>query len=378
MPALKPAVGQHALLPRTGLSELIRILRAEGFTVIAPALRDGVITLAPIESVEQLATGLRDEQSPGSYRVVQADPGAFFQHVVGPNSPKRFVFPPQMRLFSMHVTDKGMQFDAGPPKPPKLALLGIRPCDLAALRAFDRVFHDASRCESDLYFTQTRREMVTVVVNCTRPGGTCFCASMGTGPAATDGFDLSLTELRGGFVVKVGSSRGAQLAGSLDVREPSAAELELAELRLEQAREHMGRAMPNVDVPDLLKRGIEHPHWDEIAKKCLACGNCTMVCPTCFCSAVVDGNDLSGGGVRRTRLWDSCYTHQFSYTTAGPVRSSIRAEHRHWVRHKLCTYWEQFGCGGCVGCGRCITWCPVGIDITAELAQMRGTKEVRS
>jgi formate hydrogenlyase subunit 6/NADH:ubiquinone oxidoreductase subunit I len=252
-------------------------------------------------------------------------------------------------------------------------MLGIRPCDLAALQICDDIFCHTNRCESDVYYTSVRRQMMIVVVNCTRPGGTCFCASMGTGPAARNGFDLAMTELRAGFVVRIGSARGARIAATLDVREPSTAELELADVRLEQARDHMGRRLDPQQARDVLGANLDHPQWDDLAKRCLACGNCTMVCPTCFCSGVMDSNDLTGGGVTRTRTWDSCFMHQFSYTTAGPVRSSIRARYRHWLRHKLSTWWDQFGCSGCVGCGRCITWCPARIDLTQEVAAIAGS-----
>jgi len=372
MSAIQPAVGQHAFLARAGLSRLVEALKADGYTVMAPILRQGVLALGAIDSAEQIPRGVRDEQEAGRYRLARSDPDLFFQYVVGADSPKRFLIPPSLPLFDLRLQDGSFVFRNTMPKPPKLALLGIRPCDLAAIHALDRVFASRSRCETDVYFNRVRQQLLIIVVNCTRPGGTCFCNSMGTGPAATEGFDLSLTELRAGFVLKVGSARGAQLAAKLELREPSPAELELMELRLDQAREHMGRHMQTAGLAQILEQNPEHPYWQEIASKCLGCGNCTMVCPTCFCSSMVDGNDLASGEASRTRLWDSCYTHQFTYTTAGPVRASIRGRHRHWVRHKLSTFWEQFNCSGCVGCGRCITWCPVGIDITAEVAAIRG------
>jgi ferredoxin len=191
---------------------------------------------------------------------------------------------------------------------------------------------------------------------------------MGTGPAARAGFDLAMTELRAGFVVRGGSARGAALVARLPTREPSAAELELAELKVRRAREHMGRALDARRAAGLLRGTTEHPRFDAVAKRCLSCGNCTLVCPTCFCSTVTDTTSLTDGSATRTRRWESCFTHQFSYTTPGPVRTTIRGRYRHWLRHKLCTWWEQFGTSGCVGCGRCITWCPVGIDLTEELA----------
>lgn len=373
-------------LPHSELKPMIEHLQKEGYTVLGPGLVDGVVSLRTLRTVDDLARGLRDEQSPGRYRVRSADgpdarspaadPDLYFQHVVGPDSLKRWFFPPSQLLFKLHVEGSHFAVDEGPPAPPQLAFLGVRPCEIAALAIQDRVFgaHDPQtfRCETNPYYTQARRSAFLIAVNCTRPGGNCFCASMGTGPAVERGFDLAMTELRSGFVVETGSPRGAELIRKLAVREPSPAELELAELRLAQARNSMGRRMDTEGLAGALENSIEHPHWDEVAKRCLGCGNCTMVCPTCSCSSMVDSSDLDGRGAARWRVWESCFTHQFTYLTGGPHRTSIRARYRHRVRHKLSTWLEQYGGGfACVGCGRCITWCPVGIDITEEVAAIR-------
>jgi ferredoxin len=272
---------------------------------------------------------------------------------------------------------EGDQFvlDEVAPQPPKLALLGVRPCELAAINVQDRVFglndHRTFRCESESYYTAVRRQCLLIAVNCTHPGGSCFCSSWGTGPEAKKGYDLVLTELRNGFVVGVGSERGAALIEQLPVRPPTDPEVELAELKLQRAREQMGRQLETKGVRQLLDQSIDHPVWDDVAKRCLSCGNCTMVCPTCFCSSVTDSTDLSGQQITRTRRWESCFTHQFSYLTNGPHRNTISGRYRHWLRHKLGTWWDQFGTSGCVGCGRCITWCPVGIDLTEEIPRIR-------
>ncbi len=374
--------GKTVFLPHPELDRLIEELRRHGYSVIAPVEQDGAISLRPLSNGQAVAGGRSDSQEPGKYRVVAGDSDLTFEYVVGPNGIKEFLFPPKQTLCAFHVQGERFKLDASPPAPPKLAFVGVRPCDLAGMKVQDRVFgaDDPAtlRCESETYYTETRRQAFVVAVNCTRPGGTCFCASMGTGPQATDSYDLALTELRGGFVVNVGSDRGAEMLRNLNTRSPTSAELELEELKLNRAREHMGRTLDTNTLRERLGRSLHDPHWEDVAKRCLSCGNCTMVCPTCFCSTVTDTTDLTGKEITRARQWESCFTHQFSYTTAGPVRNTIRGRYRHWLRHKLCTWWDQFQCGGCVGCGRCITWCPVGIDITAEAQRIGQSASVAS
>jgi sulfhydrogenase subunit beta (sulfur reductase) len=382
MPAIQIQMGSQLFLPRSALDELIGLLREEGYTVLGPKVVEGAISLQPIQSVDDIPQGIQDEQDGGKYRLMEGDPELFFQYVVGPHGPKRHFFPAQLRLFQFHIEKERFDLDAGPPQVPKLVFLGIRPCELAAIKVQDRVFglDDPAvfRCESEPWYMQSRQESLLIAVNCTRPGGTCFCSSWGTGPEATEGFDLALTELREGFVLAVGSKRGLAIAEKLPVRAPSGAELELAALKLERAREHMGRQLDTQGLKEFLDQSIEYPEWDDVAHRCLSCGNCTMVCPTCFCCTVNDATDLSGEKVTRTRQWESCFSHQFTYTIAGPERNTIRGRYRHWMRHKLSTWWDQFNTSGCVGCGRCITWCPVGIDITEEAKRLREVTPVRS
>ena len=128
-------------------------------------------------------------------------------------------------------------------------------------------------------------------------------------------------------------------------------------------------------VHDLLYNNFEHPFWDDVGARCLACGNCTMVCPTCFCVTVEDSTDLAGDVAERRRRMDSCFSTAFTYVYGGSTRTSTRARYRQWLTHKLAGWVDQFGAVGCVGCGRCITWCPVGIDLTAEVASLRAQSQ---
>ena len=367
-----------SFLPKTELDVLVQKLRQQGYEVLAPVRDNDVIALRPIEAADQIARGVVDEQSGGHYRLRDSDPKMYFQYVVGPDSPRQRFMPPVQKLYQIRIKQDRFETEPLHAPPPKTAFLGIRPCEVAAIGVQDRVFgymqEQTFRCEAEPYYYAARARSLLIAVDCTRPGGTCFCASMGTGPGARQGFDLALTELTQGFIVRVGSAAGAALADQLPLRPASAEEIELAEIKLAQARDRMGRRLNTDKLPELLDQAIEDRRYDEAAARCLSCGNCTMVCPTCFCTTVSDSTDLAGN-ITRTRTAESCFTHQFSYTTAGPVRSSIRARYRHWLRHKLCTWWEQFGTSGCVGCGRCITWCPVGIDLTEEAAAIRAHSE---
>ncbi len=242
-----------------------------------------------------------------------------------------------------------------------------------AIAIQDRVFLGGAHV--DPHYRARREGAFIVAVNCGQAGGTCFCASMNTGPKAEAGFDLALTELavEGGhlYLVEAGTDAGHALLAELPHRAATQDEIGAAEAVVARTAASMGRAMPADDLHALLMRNLEHPRWDDVAERCLTCGNCTMVCPTCFCTSVEDSSDLAGDKTSRSRRWDSCFTMDFSYIHGGSVRHTARSRYRQWMTHKLATWFDQFGTSGCVGCGRCITWCPVGIDITEEVRAIR-------
>jgi ferredoxin len=349
-----------AVLRRDQLDPLLDAIRRRGFRLVGPVLKDGAICYDDISSAADLPAGWTDEQDAATYRVRRRDDQALFGYNVGPQSWKKYLFPSVTRLGAAA---------ADVPEPERFAFIGVRACELRAIAIQDRVFTGGRH--PDPGYAANREGAFLVAVNCGQAAKTCFCVSMSAGPKAEAGFDLALTELleSGGhrFLVEAGTPRGAQVLAEAGASPAPTGDVFAAEAVTEHTTASMGRSMPAIDLRDLLYDNLEHPRWDDVAGRCLACGNCTMVCPTCFCFSVEEVSGLAGAEADRQRSWDSCFTLDHSYLHGGPVRTSTRSRYRQWMTHKLATWQDQFGTSGCVGCGRCIAWCPVGIDITEEV-----------
>jgi ferredoxin len=370
------ATGDRLVIDREGLGRLFAELSADGRTLVGPTVRDGAIVLGEIAGVGDLPEGWTERQDAGRYRLERRGDRALFGYVVGPHSFKPWFFPPRDTLFRAERGEGGFEAVSGGrdgAAAPKLALVAARSCDLRALAIQDRVFTGGPYVDES--WARRRSDVFIVAVNCGEAGGTCFCVSMGTGPRASGGFDLALTELLDGehrFLLEIGSEAGARLAERLPARAAASADVAAAQHATANAVAGMGRRMETAGIKELLYTNLEHPRWDHVAERCLACANCTMVCPTCFCSSVEDVTDLDGAAAERVRRWDSCFTAEHSYVHGGSVHTSTRSRYRQWLTHKLASWQDQFGTSGCVGCGRCITWCPPGIDLTEEVAAIRG------
>ncbi|MCK6588574.1 MAG: 4Fe-4S dicluster domain-containing protein [Polyangiaceae bacterium] len=367
-------IGARVVLAREQFDALLQALRNEGYDLHGPTPRDGAIVYDRIEGAADLPAGFTDEQGPGVYRLKPREDQALFGYAVGPHSYQREFLVPKVSLFHIRRSASGPAIEPEPLPDRKLALIGARSCELAAVAVQDRVLTEGPHADAD--YAARRRGIFVLAVNCTEPSGTCFCASMNTGPRATRGFDLALTELlepSHRFVIEVGSPAGAALLERVVFDAAPAEDVSAAEAAVARAADRMGRKLDTEGIKELFYRNLEHPRWDDVASRCIACANCTMVCPTCFCTTVEDTTSLDGEEATRTRRWDSCFTVPFSYIHGGSIRTSVRGRYRQWITHKLATWLDQFGESGCVGCGRCITWCPVGIDITEEAAAIRAT-----
>ncbi len=365
------------ILAREQLDALFEALADEGFDVVGPTIRDQAIIYDHIAGVDDLPVGWTDEQEAATYRLRRRGDEAVFGYNVGPTAWKRFLRPPRQTLVGIERGDDGsVRFEPAPIPQTRYAFVGVRSCDLSAIGVLDRVLTQ-DRYE-DVRYAARRASLFVVTVNCADAGGTCFCASMGTGPRAPSGFDVAITEVlepAHHFVLEAGSNAGRALIDRLPTRAASADEHDAVDEICAQTTAKMGRHLETDGIREMLQDNPEHPRWDDVAQRCLTCTNCTLVCPTCFCTSVEDSTDLSGAHARREQRWDSCFTMDFSYVHGGSVRTTNKARYRQWMTHKLSTWYDQFGSSGCVGCGRCITWCPVGIDITEEAAAIRATTE---
>lgn len=373
MSSTPPTSGDLRYVDKQSFASLPAILQSLGYTLIGPRVEQEAVVYGPLQSIDELPIGWADDQQPGQYRLTQIETPTYFGFAVGPHSWKAFLFPPRATLSNAEKVDGQWRFEAPSASPPRQALLGVRACELAAIRAQDRIFLSGDYVDS--IYAERRRNTLIIAVNCTSAAKTCFCTSMGTGPRCESGFDIALTELDNGFLVEAATADGESIVAEFETSAATLEQQAAARDARQGAVDQIEKSLDTKDIRDLLLSNLEHERWDAVADRCLSCTNCTMVCPTCFCSSVEEVSDLTGDHVERRRQWDSCFNWDFSYMNGGNVRDSIRARYRQWLTHKLASWWDQFGESGCVGCGRCITWCPVGIDLTEEVAAIRGDSE---
>ena len=361
-------------------------LLTEDYDVFGPVVRDGAIVVRPIESIEDLPIGSTTIATPGHVELVSRDDRARFGWALPAQSWKPLVHPPRVRTMTLRRSpgDGAVSVAIAGRRSRRQAFVGMRPCELAALERLDTVLVERPPIPDPTYLAR-RGDAFFVVVNCGSPADTCFCTSMDTGPHVDErsaGHDLEMTEIidatDGGadprYVVQPISERGRTVVDRL-VDDGFATPSTIADddgidaVRV-AATEQITRRLDAHGVRKRLPLEHDAAAWNEIAETCLACGNCTAVCPTCFCTTIDDVGDLTGRTVDRWRSWESCFSLEFSRLGSHSVRTSLASRYRQWMTHKLGSWHDQFGEGGCVGCGRCTAWCPVGIDFVHEATRV--------
>lgn len=351
------------------LDRLLSGLQAKGYRCMGPTVEQGAIIFGELLVATELPRGLQVVQSPSQYTLTSDPQNRYFAWVNGPQAIKPLTFAPRESLWRVQRDELGgLKFESVAQQPIRTALIGVRACDLAALALQDA--HFLREPNPDAHYAARRNALFLVAVQCAEPAATCFCASTGDGPTPQYGFDLSLTELANGFVVTSGSAAGAEILAELDLEAATTEQLQAAREQGELAASRQQRSLPGRDLRPLLMSRLEHRHWDEVAARCLSCGNCTAVCPTCFCHTQNDEVAPGAGETTHVREWDSCFNAGHAYLHGHNVRPDTKSRYRQWLIHKLATWHDQYGRSGCVGCGRCISWCPAAIDLTEEVAAL--------
>jgi ferredoxin len=361
-------------LPHSKIQACIDYLTGIGHCCVGPQIRDGAIVYETLHNAQQLPWGIQEHQVPGSYQLQTTGQKKAFLWANGPQAIKPILFPASEPLWSAIWKNGQIQFIPAEVEEDPIAIFGVRACDVAGMKVQDKVF--LGQKTIDPRYQSRREKLFLIGVNCSYSSDNCFCVSAGTGPEIQEGCDIVLTEVENGFLLKVGTKAGDAMVKSLAL--PPAQQLIVEESKqvIDATIQMQTKRIPHDNqktLRDSLMDNLDHPRWEEVAERCLSCGNCTQVCPTCFCHSEFETPSLDGDSSTHQRQWDSCFTQGHSYLAVNfVIRDDTSKRYRQWLTHKVATWFDQFDMSGCVGCGRCITWCPVGIDLTEELAAMTG------
>ncbi|MEJ2453528.1 MAG: 4Fe-4S dicluster domain-containing protein [Candidatus Thiodiazotropha sp.] len=350
-------------LPRGDLSLLFSALKEAGYQIVGPRVRDGAIQFGPLDGPDALPVGVTNDQQPGHYRLQSGDGQRLFDWNHGPQGLKPLCFAPREVLWEESSDPFGYRRTL--PEVTKTAVIGVRACDLAALSIQDH--HFLLEMRPDPHYRQRRESLLLIGVDCAQSAATCFCASTGDGPALDGGYDIGMSELDEGFLIWSDSDQGRAITDSLSLQPAEDSQLEAMLQATDRAAQEQQRKMPDAEELLQLYKRLNHSHWEDVAERCLSCGNCTAVCPTCFCYQAEHETALTGDAAEMVRSWDSCFSPTHSSMGHFQVRSNSKQRYRQWLTHKLAGWQVQQRRIGCTGCGRCIAWCPVGIDLTQEV-----------
>lgn len=360
-----------AFLRRELVQSLIDALAADGYRVWGPRVRGGAVVLDHLVDAKDLPWGVIDHPGPGRYALERTDAARCFAWNQTAEGLKPLVFPAREVLWRVERSEDGrLRFEAAQSGPERIAVIGARACDLAGLALLDRHFLGAAGGAGA--YAARRNALFIVGVDCARSASTCFCASTGDGPALQDGYDIGLSEVDEGFLVWAGSDAGAELVAGLPIEAAGPLQLGAAAEACSAAAAAQTRGLPSRHLERALFRALDHEQWEVVAGRCLGCGSCTAVCPTCFCHGLGTETEVDGNSAEQVREWDSCFSPAHSLLHGSPLRADRLTRYRQWLTHKLGAWHAQYGRSGCVGCGRCIAWCPAGIDLTAEVEALVG------
>lgn len=336
-------------LSKQNVSQWLETLRRE-FEVIAPVKTHGEVVFTSLSEDSQVVCDYENTLVP----------------------PKEFFLPPTEIIFNFTLNKEGFDIVLPEKEEERRVIFGIRPCDVNALLILDKVFEGEQR---DEYYLLKRERTTLVALGCNRPLARCFCGSVGAGPSLSGNFDVLLTELDDFYLVEVASDKGRELIDKAPelFLEASKESREGKEQVVEQAKRLASKPVLASEVARRMEACFNDGMWKELGKRCLQCGGCTYLCPTCYCFDVVDRVDNSKGV--RMRCWDCCLLPGFTRMAGGlNPRESAEARIKQRFYHKWDYFVERFGVFQCVGCGRCsetalchIDWEQVFQSVAGEL-----------
>jgi len=340
------------------LGKLIEVLKAYGYVTYGYKVSRGAVIFDELRNLEDMPLKYRDVQGPGSYRLIE---GNGVRHSFA--SPKEVIHPARQELFNVD-SNGGVSYP--PIESKKIALVGIKSCDLASIKVMDRIL------SNDDSYNARRKEALTIVEECINPGDTCFCGSLGTGPYVSEDFDLAYARIDDDHVLfKYGSRVGLNLVKRLGLKPASEELVNTYSSLMSEAKEKTSPLKFGLsDIENsMLKSMSDVDLWKKLSEKCVGCANCNLVCPTCFCTEFLDDLKLDNSA-SRVRFWVGCLSYVYGLVAGTHFRPELYMRYRHFVLHKFLFYRKQIGLVGCVGCGRCITWCPVGIDLRKTVSEV--------
>jgi ferredoxin len=329
---------EKRLIKKDALAGIARKMTGD-FAVWAPVKKEDNVLFAPLGS----------------------DDEPFFAYLNSKNAPKNIFFPHTETMMKYTRTPQGMVFSSEVNEAGQSVLFGVRPCDAHSFVVLDKLFDQEKY--KDQYYIAKRQNTTVITLACVKPPyATCFCTSVDGEPVSSEGADILLTDIGDEYLVELVTEKGAKLAGYFgDTKADAPAEAKKAELAA-KAKEAIKSKVPAHEVKPILDKNFDHPFWDTIHAKCLACGTCTYLCPTCHCFDISD--EVVGSDGIRLRSWDSCMFPLFTKETSGHnPRPSQKERWRQRTMHKFKYYIDMFNTIGCVGCGRCVMYCPVNLDI---------------
>jgi sulfhydrogenase subunit beta (sulfur reductase) len=327
-----------------------RLIKKEALTGIIGGLAGTKRVVAPMQEEDQLL-----------FRVLEKGEKPLVEFANTKNAPKSFLFPRTEELLKFTRTGKGMVFAEDRREGEETILFGVRPCDARSFVLLDMLFDQEKY--RDPYYIERRSKTTIIAVGCVNPPyTTCFCTSVGGAPLDSEGADILLTDLGEATLAEFLTPKGEALLFAFEGTPAGEAEVKKRGAIAEQAAGAISSRIPAREIKPILDARFEDPFWGTIHQKCLACGTCTFLCPTCHCFDI--GDEMKGKDGVRIRNWDSCMFPLFTKETSGHnPRPSQKERWRQRVMHKFRYYVDNFGAIACVGCGRCVMACPVNLDI---------------